>query len=183
MTKPPQCSSCPLVKQSTGFCGDLSPKKPKLAVVMRMPSKADLVSGEPMSGPGGWHFWKDFIWPMGWSKEDVLIANVIRCYPNTGDFPTGKERVKGTAKCAELWDGGLLTFNPNVWGVSVAPHMLYATPNQKKFLARAFERAKEYIAEGKRPCLLLGTEAMNKFAPWLQGGMKQWQGHWWEGKL
>ena len=189
MTKPPACSACPLVKQSTGFCGDhvpssdhglVMPTRAKLAIVLRMPSKADLVREEAMSGPAAYHFWKDFIWARGWQKEDVLIANVIRCYPNTGEYPIGKLRVQATAKCAELWDASLTTFAPNVWGISISPTMLYATPNQAKFLHRAFDRARDYIRAGKRPCLLLGPEAMGKFAPWLQGSMKQWQGHWWE---
>jgi len=150
---------------------------------MRMPSKAEVVSGEPMSGGAGWHFWKDFIFPVGLQKQDVLISNVIRCYPNDGGYPTGKLRVLATNTCAATWDGELRKFDPNVWGVSVAPGMLYTTPNQGKFLRRALTRAKEYADAGKRPCLLLGVEAMSKFAPWLDGSMKQWQGHWWEGKL
>lgn len=183
MTKPLQCSSCPFAKKSTGFCRDLVPAAPKLAVVLGMPEKWDVASGKPLSGGSGYRWWKEFVWPVGLRNEDILVSNVVRCYSNSGDFPTGKDGALAVKQCGEIWGGSLRQFNPNVIGVSVDPTTLYKSPNQAKFLRRALVRAKEFIDEGKRPCLLLGPEAKAKFAPWLNGPMKQWQGHWWEGSL
>jgi hypothetical protein len=183
MTKPPQCAACPFVKGSTGFCADFVPARPKIAVVLKMPGKQEVVTGTPMSGGAGHYWWKEFMWPQGLRKEDVLIANVIRCYPNGNEFPIGKLRVLATQTCALNWDDDLKKFDPNIFGVSVNPAALLRNPQQTKFLKRAIHRAVELANEGYRPCLLLGEEAKAKFAPWLEGGMKQWQGHWFENKL
>jgi hypothetical protein len=183
MTKPPQCAACPFVKHSTGFCPDYVPSSPKLAIVLKMPGKSEVVTGVPMSGGAGHYWWKDFMWPAGFQKEDVLLANVIRCYPNGNEYPTGKLRVLATNTCAVNWDDPLKTFDPNIIGVSINPASLMRNPQQTVFLKKAIRRAKEYSDAGYRPLLLLGEEAKAKFAPWLEGGMKQWQGHWWEGKL
>lgn len=183
MTKPPACSSCQFAKQSTGFCADRIPTNPKLAVVLGMPEKWDVASGKPLSGGSGYRWWKEFVWPVGLREEDILVSNVVRCYSNSGDFPTGKLGIVAQKTCEEVWGGPLREFNPNVFIVSVDPTKLFKSPNQAKFLKRAMVRVKEFIEEGKRPCLLLGPEAKAKFAPWLNGAMKQWQGHWWEGSL
>lgn len=184
MTKPSAClTSCPFAKASTGFCPDFIPASPKIAVVLKMPGKSEVVTGVPMSGGGGYFWWKDFVWPVGLQKEDVALFNVIRCYPNGNEFPIGKLRGQAINTCAGLWDAPLKAFDPNVFGISINPTTLFRNPQQTKFLKRALLRAKEYSDAGYRPLLLLGEEAKSKFAPWLDGGMKQFQGHWWEGSL
>jgi len=42
---------------------------------------------------------------------------------------------------------------------------------------RAIEMALMYRAEGRRPALLMGTQAMNAFLPHLQGGVGTWKCH------
>lgn len=182
MTKPNPCALCPLRSQTTGFCADWI-KTPRIAVVFRTPGKDDVASGVPLSGRMGWHIWKDFFEPFGLEKNDVLISTVLRCYPNGGDYPTGKPRVLGTVFCGDNWDQALKNWNPDVWGFAPDPAKLYATPAQEKFVKRAVGRAVELAGEGRRPCLLFGEEARAKFAPWLEGSVKQWQGHTWEGTL
>jgi uracil-DNA glycosylase len=56
MIKPPQCSSCPFKKGSTGFVKDFCPKDPKIAVMLKMPGREELVNGSPMSGKAG-RYW------------------------------------------------------------------------------------------------------------------------------
>ncbi len=180
MTKPPSCAPCPFYKLSTGFCPDSPAPHPKLALVGRFPGKDDLVSGAPWSGKGGRYWWREFIEPLGLTPGEVLICNVLRCYPNTHEFPIGTMKGKAVEACRQ-WDGALKAFNPNVWGISFNPGNLMKNPQQVKFLRRAMKRAGEYAREGQRPCLLLGQEAREKFASGLGGQEKWWQGHWWEG--
>jgi uracil-DNA glycosylase len=181
MTKPELCKACPFAKSSTGFCGDFAPANPRIAVVLKMPGKEDLIWG-PMSGKAGRYWFREFMEPCGLTRETILFSSVIRCFPNGGEFPIGAQRKAAIASCRE-WDGKLKLFAPNVFGVSVNPAILLRNPQQTKFLRRAMQRAVEYADAGYRPCVLLGEEARDKYAPWLQGQMKRWQGHWFEGTV
>jgi len=179
MTKPDFCRTCPMsAARSTGFVPDLVPLAPVAAFVLRMPSKDDLLFGEPMTGRGGRAWEHNFLAPTGLRRDQVIIANVLRCYPSAGEFPTGKLRGDAVRHC-QHWDAAVEQFQPNVWGVSIAPGNLLKTPNQEVFLRRAMARVKQFVDEGYRPCLLMGEEAREKYAPWLAGNMKKWQNHWW----
>ena len=177
-SKPEYCKTCPFAKHSTGFVRDYVPKDPKLAIVVRMPNKDEIVSGVPFSGRMGWKTFKDYFSPVGLKREDVLISQSIRCSPNTGVFPVGQERKLALESCRH-WDEGIVKFNPTIWGTSFNPVMMIAMPSTGKFLKRAVERAVDYIEKGHRPCLLLGEEAREVYGPWLLGSMKKWQGFWW----
>ena len=61
--------------------------------------------------------------------------------------------------------------------VTIAPRILMATPNQEVFLIRALEKTQAYILAGRKPLLLLGDEARDKYLPHIKGSMKRFQGH------
>jgi hypothetical protein len=63
-------------------------------------------------------------------------------------------------------------------GISFSPSGLLKTPQQTRFLQHAIERAVEFASNGLKPLLLLGDEAREKFLPHLSGGLKTWQGSW-----
>jgi Uracil DNA glycosylase superfamily len=176
VTKPPACSTCPY-KASTGFVEDWVPDHPKIAIVMKMPSRDDLIKGIPASGKMGWYLWKDFLTPLGLGRDDVLLANVVRCFPNGGEFPIGKMRKEAIKHCGQ-WDQGIKEWGPTVMGISFSPAALMRSSQQTRFLERAIERAVDYSCAGEKPLLLLGEEAKEKYAPWLNGGLKTWQGTW-----
>ncbi len=175
MKKPPECASCPYAPKSTGFVPDQFPADPRFAVILKMPGKEELVNGVPMSGKAGRYWEREFLEPIGVKKSDLIIANVIRCYPHGGNFPTGKDRIAACRMCRQ-WDRIEKEFKPNVVGVTFNPAALMRNPQQTKFLRRALERAAEYARQGLRPLLLMGEEAVEVYAPWLQGALKRWQG-------
>jgi uracil-DNA glycosylase len=56
MHKPSECDKCPFKKGSTGFVKDFCPRDPKIAVMLKMPGREELVNGSPMSGKAG-RYW------------------------------------------------------------------------------------------------------------------------------
>lgn len=179
MQKPAECSSCPYVKASTGFCPDWTPPNPKLAIILRAASKDEVITGQMMSGKGGRFWFWEFFEKAGLKREDVLISKVLRCCPNVGVFPIGAQKKQAVEAC-KRWDDGLKKFDPNVFLVSFSFFDLMKNPAQAKFIRRVIEKARGFIAEGRRPAILMGEEAREKYAPGLQGAGKKWNGHWWE---
>lgn len=183
MLKPDGCSLCPFKGSSTGFVADTRPQLVTLslptlfALVTKFPTKDDLVEERFLSSKFGKVIEAEFLLPLGVRREQVLISSVLHCYPHGGKFPTGKEKLDAVRYCRR-WDAALEAFRPDVWGVTVDPSDLLATPNQATFLTRSLRRAKEYADAGRRPVLLLGDEAKETWMPWLEGGLKKWQGHW-----
>ncbi len=176
MTKPPECSKCPFAKRSTGFVQDLCPSKPLFAILLKMPGKDEIVQQEPMVGKAGQYFEKEFLRPLGIARRQVMICNTIRCFPNDTDFPIGQMKKDAIATCRQ-WDTGIREFKPNVVGITFNPAALLRNPQQTRMVRRAVERALEYAKKGKRPLLLMGEEARDTYAPWLDGPQKRWQGH------
>lgn len=125
------------------------------AVVLKMPGKEELVNGSPMTGKAGRYWEREFLWPLGIKRADLIICNALRCYPNGGEFPTGKVKVEALAHCRH-WDRLVEEWKPNVWGVSFNPAALMRNPQQTKFLIRSLKRARDLAREGRRVCLLLG---------------------------
>lgn len=179
MRKPEPCLSCPFAKYSTGFCADYFPAEPKLAIVLKMAGKDEVISGSPMTGKAG-RFWEyEYLRPLGIERKDVIICNVIRCYPNGGVFPTGKMKESAIVAC-EHWNHLIEMFQPNLWIVTFNPASVMRTPQQGKLLKRAFELMWQKVAEGYKPVVLAGEEARELYAPWLKGQMKKWQRTHWE---
>jgi uracil-DNA glycosylase len=175
MIKPTKCQGCPFIKCGTGFAHDwVSIGPPKIMVVMKMPAREEVVSGKAGTGGAAYYFWKDFIFPMGLRKDQVTICNVLRC---VGEFPIGKMRREAIEACRR-WDDPIREWKPDVMGISFSPSGLLKTPQQTRFLKKSIERAVDFASNGQKPLLLLGDEAREKFLPHLSGGLKTWQGSW-----
>jgi uracil-DNA glycosylase family 4 len=170
------CGTCTFSKSSTGFCADWVPPNPKIAVVLKMPGKDELITGAPMTGKGGRYWFFEFFEKVGLTRQDVLLAYVLRCFPNDSSFPIGMMRRTAMNTCKK-WDSGLRAWNPNLFIVSINPTMLFKAPAQAKFLKRGVEKALHFASQGYRPVLLCGDEARDKYAPWLRGASKKWCGH------
>jgi uracil-DNA glycosylase family 4 len=178
MQKNPGCSGCVFAKSSVGFCPDAVPTSPKLAIVLRMAGKDEVINGQAMSGKAGRWWFSEFFEKVGLRRSDVLIANVLRCFPNSGEFPVGILRKQTITSCRR-WDSDLEKFKATHYIVTFSPTALFKAPQQVKLIRRSVELAKQFIDEGKRPILLMGDETREKYAPWLQGQMKKWNRHWW----
>jgi len=176
MTKPPYCKDCLFVKLSTGFVPDFVGEDPKMAVVLKMPGRDEIISGEPMTGKAGWYWDTNFLEPLGIKRENLIIGNTIRCFPNGGSYPTGKNKT-GAWKACEHWCAAILKFQPQVIGVTFNPAALLRNPQQEKMLRRSMEKAWGYALAGERPLLLMGEEAKDLYASNLTGMIKHWQGH------
>ncbi len=150
-----------------------------MCLLLKMPGKDELIQGEPMIGKAGKYFEKEFLEKLGISREMVMICNTIRCFPNSKDFPIGRLKKDAINACRH-WDGGIRAFKPDVIGVTFNPAALLRNPQQTRMVRRALERAVEYAKEGHRPLLLMGEEARDAYAPWLEGALKWWQGHFYE---
>jgi hypothetical protein len=179
MQKPTSCSGCAFIKGSSGFCADWTPPNPKLAIVLRAASKDEVINGQMMSGKGGRFWFYEFFEKAGLTRQDVLISKVLRCNPNVGIFPIGAQKKQAVEAC-KRYDGDLQKFAPDIFIVSFSFVDLMKSPAQAKFIRRAIQKAKGFIEAGRRPAILFGIEAREKYAPGLAGAMKKFQGHWWE---
>lgn len=175
MTKPDYCRTCPMHKTGTGFVPDAAPSDPLIAVMLRAPNKDDILFGEPLTGKGGRYWEREFLWPLDVRRDQVLLTNVLRCH--TGErYPIAKVRTQAEKQCRH-WDTALTAWNPNALIVTFNPALLFLNPAQELFIKRAFEKAVGLAHLGYRPLVVCGDEALNMYAPWLQGGLKRWQGH------
>jgi hypothetical protein len=178
--KPLYCQEeCQYSGVGGGFVQDTSnsPDPFIAAVVAEAPGQEEVVQGTPLVGKAG-RLLQALAKLAGVNWDRILRCNVLRCRPPANVYPTGELRTAAEKTCRH-WDGQLNYFNPNIWGVTFHPAEVFRSPREKKFILAALVRLQEHIEAGDRPCLLLGVKAMNQFAPWLSGGMKRWQNHWW----
>lgn len=175
MKKPEECQLCPGNKICTGFVPDFSPPNPKIAVVLKMPSREEVTVGQPMVGPTGKYWDSHILRKAGLNRSEVLITNSIRCFPGN-HFPVGQNKLRMYQYCRQ-WDGAIKTWNPSLIGITYNPTTLVRTPAEQVFVERAFQKAALLAQMGERPLLLCGEEAKEIFAPHLKGPMKKWAGH------
>lgn len=145
-----------------------------------MAGKDAVISGDPIGGKGDRYFFHEYFEKEGLRRSDVLIANVIRCCSNTGQFPTGALKKQAIVGCAKRWDGDLLNWKPDIMLVTFSPLDTFKSPALGKFIRTAVRHAIEFSKQGYRPALLMGNEPREKYAPWLTGAGKKWQRTWWK---
>lgn len=193
-TKPEECKFCRYATIGSGFCPDFYPKSPILGFLLPYPSKDDVVYQRPFSGAMGYYLNKLLIEDLGYKKEDVLIANVLRCMPPWAKgYPTGDLRTTAESNCRQydkkhayrekLADGGLIKYDPNLFLITYSPDKMRSIPAFQRQAVADISKAFRFAAKGYRPLVLMGDEPMELVAPWLvgKGGLKTWRGHWWEG--
>jgi len=176
MKQPDTCKLCPGSKICTGFAADYVPPNPKIAVMLKMPGRDEIIEGTPMVGPAGRLWEQKILHKTGLKRGDILISNAIRCLPNSQSFPTGLNKFKMFHECRK-YDGSLTSWDPTVIGITYNPAHLLRTPAEFVFLERATLQAKSLSDAGERPLLLCGDEAREIFASHLKGPLKKWAGH------
>lgn len=195
--RPKGCDLCPLSKLGTGFVPDEVPENPLVAFLLDYPSADDVLENRPWGGKAG----KYFLWsllPYGRTRQDVLLANTLRCKPRhvydgrNNDYPTGSVRRGAEITCRQydkvsLTKGTLTkersleTFDPNLFVVTFHPREIRLTPPLHRLIRADIKKAFKFAAEGYRPCVLFGINATQLVAPWIESGFKNWRGHFWKG--
>lgn len=201
--KPEYCRRCPLSIVDHGFVPDEYPENPRIAVLLERPGGDEVLEQRPLWGKSGQLWMKRLVNACGYSREDVLICNTLRCFNQENKYPTGWLKKQSENLCRHwdsyhrtpedgtLQDGGLLKFDPNLFIVTYHPAYILRVPAFYWSVLRAVEFAFQKAGEGYRPLLLMGDKAAYLMGPWLEkdergrgsGGLKTWQRHWWEGSL
>lgn len=191
MRKPPGCKRCAYRTVGEGFCPDYLPAHPKVAIMLEAPGGDEIQENEPLRGRAGQLWYSKLILPAGLEREDCLIANTLRCRPPENKYPTGRVRKHAEELCRQYDDshgkgwslvaGGLRSFNPNAFVVAMHPAALLRSSAAMRLVKKAVERTAWLARVGYRPCLLMGDKPMSIVAPFLTGGVKRWNGHYWLG--
>lgn len=177
--KPAGCEGCPQRSVGVGFVPDERPEEPLVAMVLEAPGEDEAVLSRPLVGKAGQAWLRRLIYQNGFKREDVLIANCLRCRPPENLYPIGKMRVEAERNCRQ-YDDKLIEFNPTLYIVTLHPAMLLRSSAMMRLVQKDVRMAFEKAKEGHRVCLLMGDKAMHLVAPWLKDGVKKWRGHWWE---
>lgn len=192
MRKPPGCKRCAYRTVGEGFCPDYLPPNPKVAILLEAPGQDEIQENTPLWGKAGQLWLNKLIRPAGLEREDCLIANTMRCRPPDNKYPTGKLRKHVEELCRQYDDShgegwnlvekGLRSFNPNAFVIGMHPAALLRSSAAMRLVRKAVELTKWLADVGYRPCLIMGDKGMGIVAPYLDGGVKRWNRHYWLGK-
>lgn len=193
MSKPEGCRRCAFRTVGEGFCPDWYPAGAKIGFFLEAPGGDEILESKPLVGKAGRYWSHHFIEPFGLTRSDVAIFNSIRCKPPMLQFPTGRIKDHVLEVCRqydnahgegwELKPGGLLNFAPNAFVVALHPAALLRSSAPMKLVKAAVGRGVKLLKLGYRPLVCMGDKPMSVVAPWLKGGVKKWNGHWWLGQL
>jgi len=183
--KPSTCDPCAYKDIGVGFCPDTMPvPNPQFAAIARDPGPQEIETGKPLCGPSGFVLDKWVFPAAGLSGVPHLKGNVLRCHTPSNKYPTGKLRKSAEANCRQYdfdhsqFDYTLVTLHPS----GVMRNKYDPLP----LLVRDFERVKWLLDLGHRVLVLMGSEAMEMFAPHLKQskeGVSAWRGHYWPSSL
>lgn len=181
--KPQWCSQhCPLGcrRDAQGFAFDSGdPATAQILCIWERPAAEEVERQEAAVGNTGGAF-NGWLRELGIARDQVLIANTLRCRHPRNEFP--KEGLKADAvKACRHWDEKIAAYNPDVWGVTYHPASCFQVPQWKPYVLRALDKALSYRHTGRRPAVLMGNEAMAAFLPHLKGGVGRWKCHFEEG--
>jgi len=144
--------------------------------------KQEILCRTPLAGPAGQFWLRGLMEPFGLRREDVLIANVLRCHPPKNTYPTGKLRDLAEHHCRQ-YDEAIRAFSPNLFIVTFHPAAILRTPAYYEPTKRAVEKALGFLERGFRPCLLMGDKAAKLVFPIIaEENLTRWQGHWFQGE-
>jgi uracil-DNA glycosylase family 4 len=149
----------------------------KVCLILEALGSWEAFYSRPLSGNTGKMFFNQFVEPLGYSREDCLIDNALRCHANENKYPTGKQRIEAESKC-RFWDAAIDVFDPNVIAVTYHPASLFEEKQRHRLIRESVKRAFYWYEQGYRPVLLFGSHARDVFAPWLQGDLKRWCNSW-----
>lgn len=186
LTKPDYCVKRCGYRRGSGFVpgesiAKLSSPLVRVMFLLEAPGSWEAIHGWPLAGRTGEMFFEEFVEPLGHSREEVLIDNVLRCQPprrgKTQTYPVGKERLEAEKACRH-WDVLTQTWKPNIVGLTYHPASLFRDRQRTVLVEQAVKKAFRFAEIGFRPALLMGEHARDVYMPWLAGALKAWQNHW-----
>ena len=194
--KPEHCiKNCKYHEIGRGFCPDFIGKTPKVAFLLEAPGPDEIVAREPLIGRSGKFWLKALVNPLGYTREDCIISNVLRCFPENMEYPSFPYRQPAEKACryyddkhgvnGKLFPGGIKDFNPNIFLLTYHPAAILRTKAYLKIVRSDVKKAFNFYEEGWRPCLLMGAKAGALFLPFIEGngGLDNWHSHIWEGEF
>jgi hypothetical protein len=179
--KPNSCRvCCPYFSVGEGYVTDYLPEAPRVMLLVANPSADDLVNREILSGKAGYSFLKTYIWPLGYKKEDIGIAAIMRCRPKGGRFPIGADKRGVLQGCRQYDKNAIGKFNPDTYMITQTLFDTYTNPAFGRLLKNDIAKAFRLADKGLRPIVLMGVEAASMVAPYIDGngGPKAWRSHW-----
>lgn len=171
------CSGCPYAGIGRGFCPDFLPDKPRLAFLARDPDQADIVEKLPFSGAAGRLLVHWFIERNGYTRADVLLANLLHCHVPLG-YPVFPLRQQAEKHCRQYW-GALDKFDPNIIVLTYDPEFVIRNWSSMRVVsndvAKAFRLAQD---PAKRVLVIMGDVVKERLLPSIPAGISKWRGHW-----
>ena len=190
LVKPQECTTCPYHLIGQGFAPDHVPANPKIAFLAEAAGETEMLERAPLVGSTGRMFFHQMLEPLGLTRADVILADVLRCHPPENAYPIGEMR-KSAEKMCRQWDGkhrincensvdlslgGLDSFRPNHTLITVHPSFVNRTWSILRVAQEDIRKALR-LSEGKRLLVLLGDKPMSLVCPDLDGGVLKWRGH------
>jgi len=188
--KPLECGVCSYNLVGQGFAPDHVPANPKLAFLAEAAGETEMIERGPLLGATGRMFFHQLLHPLGLTREDVILANVLRCHPPENVYPIGQLRKDAESMCrrwdgvhqirdddssVELVGGGLNSFEPNHFLITVHPSFVNRTWSILRVAQEDIRKALR-VSQGKRLLVLLGDTPFKLVCPDLDGGVLKWRG-------
>lgn len=189
----PGCSFCPYNGLGQGFAPDWVPTNPKLAFLAEAAGETEMIERGPLLGATGRMFFHNMLHPAGLTRNDVLLANVLRCHPPENEYPIGQMRKDAERMCRKhdnlhqigrddthvyTGEGGINSFDPNYFLITVHPSFVIRTWSMLRVAKADIGKALRLSSvEGRRVLVLMGEKPMSLVHPDLDGGVIKWRGH------
>lgn len=188
--KPPGCRSCPYDTTGAGFVPTWRGQDPKVAFLLEAPGQEEFYEREPLVGASGKLFFKRFIEPLGYTRNNVILANVLGCRPHLNQYPTGQLRHDTERSCRQydgvqgrkyggtmtLESGGLDGWDPTMFVCTYHPAFILRSWSLLRVLASDIEKAFRFAEQGERPLVLCGDKALSLVLPGVQVGPAKFRG-------
>lgn len=202
--KPQGCKLCPLQYLGTGFCPDYVPPTPKMMLLLESPYSDDVINQMPLSGSMGDFLESKILKPANLKREDLLIANTLRCKftkdkydkdklnkkeNNRKDYryPSGKIKGQAENNCRQF-DINIRNFNPTLFLMTFGIDDSFNDAAYISLMQHDIKRAK-WLAETyteEHVCILMGKNAISMVNDLPlsdgKGGLRSWHGSYFKGK-
>ncbi len=190
--KPEGCNPCGYKSLCQGFAPDHVPPNPKLAFLAEALGETEMMERSPLVGATGRMFFHHLLHPVGLTRDDVILANVIKGRPPDNNYPTGKDRKEAEKWCRQydgfqrnqvdsdsvyIEEGGLNAYDPDWFLISVHPAFVSRTWSILRVAQNDIQKAVRFSNQRKRVLVLLGEKSMSCVLPELEGGCLKWRGH------
>lgn len=183
--KPAECGACPYNAIGSGFCPDWAPPTARIAFLLEAAGDNEIIDKEPLVGAAGHVFNKNFVFKLGYTRADILIANTLRCHPPDNHYPTGLMRGSAEKFCRQ-WDNvggkgfdlpGLNVFKPDTFLVTIHPSAVNRTWSLLRVVQSDVAKAYRMMEAGRRVVVLMGEKAFHLIKPDISGSVMKWRGH------